>query len=114
MLPETSCASLVFAAVLLNPPRPGILVPLVILCAVILIAIPVGAARGKLHMPGYAGFALLAFVVAVGIGYVSGRHGIRGTALGVVLGFLFFGLIAAGIGCIFALAFYRSKSQEQV
>jgi hypothetical protein len=113
MLQPTAQVTSGLAEILLAPPRPGILVPLVIFCAAILITIPAAARRGKLHMPGYAAYALLAFLVAIGIGYLSGRHGIRGTAAGVVLGFVFFGLIAAVIGCILALAFYRGKPEEQ-
>lgn len=95
-------------------PNPVILGALLVVCAAILIAIPVAARRGKLHMPGYSGLSMLCILVALGFGYIAGRNGIKGTAVGIALSFVFFALLAAGIGCILALAVYKRKPVEGV
>jgi drug/metabolite transporter (DMT)-like permease len=92
-------------------PNPFILVPLVLACVAILIVLPLTARRGRLHIPGYVGFAFLAFVLALLCGYLAGRGGITATPAGVVLSFLFYLLIAAAVGSVLALFFYRDPPQ---
>jgi hypothetical protein len=76
-------------------------------CVAIVTAIPVAAARRKLHIPGYVGLAFLAFVIALLAGKFSGRAGITGTSSGVFLSILFFFLMATAVGSVVALFFYR-------
>jgi hypothetical protein len=84
-----------------------VLVPLALGSLSILIAIPWAAARGRLHIPGYVGLAFLTFAIALLVGRVAGVRGITGTTAGVVLSVAFFLLIAAAVGCVLALFFYR-------
>ena len=85
----------------------SVVVPLALACFAILVVIPVAAARGKLHIPGYAGLALLALALAFAFGRVAGVRGMAGTYAGVFLSVVFFLLVAAGAGCVVALFFYR-------
>ena len=93
--------------------RHGVTGTLAVVCLFVLVAIPAAARRGALHLPGYSGLSMLSFVVAVVVGYVAGRPGIKGGAIGIALSFLFFVLLAAGIGCVLALAFYRPRPDER-
>jgi lysylphosphatidylglycerol synthetase-like protein (DUF2156 family) len=82
--------------------------PLVVAaCVAIVTAIPVAAARRRLHIPGYVGIAFAAFVVALLVGKFSGRAGISGTTTGFFLSLLFFFLMATAVGSVVALFFYR-------
>lgn len=101
-------ATLAFAA-----QRLGLVAPLAVVCLFVLVAIPVAAAKGKLHMPGYSGLSMLLLLVALLFGYIAGRPSVTGHPIGIVFSFLFFVLIAAAIGCILALAFYRRKRLEE-
>lgn len=101
-------ATLVFAV-----PHLGLIAPLAAVCFFVLVAIPVAAAKGKLHMPGYSGLSMLLLLVALLFGYIAGRPSITGHPVGIILSFLFFVAIAAAIGCIVALAFYRRKPLEE-
>jgi hypothetical protein len=96
------------AAIVLAEARHTIIVPLLILCALVVIAIPIAASRGKLHMPGYAGLALLALVVGLLLGRM-GTHAAKGSGTAVVLSAIFFILIAIAIGSVLALACYRER-----
>jgi hypothetical protein len=84
-----------------------VVLPLALGFFAILIAIPWAAARGKLHVPGYVGLAFLTFAVALLLGRVAGARAITGTTVGVLLSVAFFLLIAAAVGCVVALFFYR-------
>jgi hypothetical protein len=84
-----------------------ILIPLLCVCGIVIVAIPVAALRGKLHMPGYAGLALLSLVVGLVLGKISATASIKGTPAGIALSAIFFVLIAVTIGSVFALACYR-------
>jgi hypothetical protein len=75
-------------------------------------AVPTAARRGKLHVPGYLGLALLTFLIAIVMGRITGIHGINGTLAGVFLSILFFLLIAVAVGSVLALFFYRNPHQE--
>ncbi len=84
----------------------GIIIPMLIVCGIVIIAIPIAATRGKLHMPGYAGLALLALVVGLILGRL-GAHATKGSPAAVALSTIFFLLIATSIGSVLALACYR-------
>ena len=92
--------------------RPPLLIALGICCVLIALSIPYAAFRGRLHIPGYVGLALVAFAVAFILGHVSGRHGVRGTHSGAILSVLFFLLIAVAVGSILALFFHRDRLED--
>ena len=87
--------------------RLPIVIPLVAVCLVIAGLIPVAAARGKLHVPGYVGIALLAFAVSLVFGKLAGFRRIAASPAGPILSIIFFLLIAVTVGSILALIFYR-------
>jgi hypothetical protein len=88
-------------------PRRFIVIPLILICIAIVIAITLAASRGKLHMAGYVGVALAAFAAAMVFGKIAGIRGISGTAIGLLLSVLFFFAISAVLGSIAALVFYK-------
>ena len=88
-----------------------VIVPLLLACLAILIAIPFAAARGKLHVPGYVGFAGLTFLLALLAGWLSGLRAVTGTVGGFVLAILCFLLAATAVGCVLALFFHRQTPQ---
>jgi FtsH-binding integral membrane protein len=92
-------------------PNPVILVPLALACVAILIVLSLTARRGRLHIPGYVGFAFLAFLLALLCGYLSGRRGITATPAGVVLSVLFYLLVASAVGSVLALFFHRDPPE---
>jgi len=88
-----------------------VIAPLFAACLAIAIAIPVAAARSKLHMPGYIGIAILAFVASLLFGEISGMRRIAGSYAGVVLSVACFLSIAVCVGSIVALLFYRDPPE---
>lgn len=76
-------------------------------CVAIIVALPVAARRGKLHVPGYVGIAILAFAASIFCGFASGYRFFAGAPVGVGLSLLCFWLAAATVGSILALCFYR-------
>jgi hypothetical protein len=84
-----------------------IVIPLVVVCLVIAGLIPMAAARGKLHVPGYVGIALLAFAVSLIFGKLAGFRKVAASPAGPILSIIFFLLIAVVVGSILALLFYR-------
>ena len=88
-----------------------IVAPLIAVCLLIVIAIPVAAARSKLHMPAYIGIAIFAFAASLVFGEMSGAQGIAGSIAGVVLSIACFLSIAVVVGCILALLFYRDPPE---
>jgi hypothetical protein len=76
-------------------------------CLAIVAAFPWAARRGKLHVPGYVGIAVLAFTASIFCGFASGYRSFSGTPVGVALSLLCFWLAAATVGSILALCFYR-------
>jgi hypothetical protein len=101
-LPET------FAAITTNL---SLLVPLTIACCAVIVAIPLFAFRGRLHIPGYVGLAFLTFVSGLLVGKLSGSRAFARTPSGVALSLFFFLLIAIGIGSVLALFFYRDPPE---
>ena len=80
-------------------------------CGVILVAIPLAAHRGKLHVPGYVGIAILAFVISFLCGLASGSRFFAGSPVGVALSLLCFWSAAVGVGSIVAAFFWRGPVQ---
>lgn len=87
------------------------IVPLVLGCIAILAAIPVRAYRGKLHVPGYAGIAIIAFGASFVCGLLSGYRSFAGSPLGIILAVLCFLLAATSTGSILAVFFYRDRAE---
>jgi hypothetical protein len=88
-----------------------ILLPLGLGCLAVIIALPVAAVRGKLHIPGYVGLAFVSFVAGLLLGHLSGARGIVGTMTGIALSIFSILLIAAAIGSVLALFFYRQPTE---
>lgn len=84
-----------------------IVIPLILACLAILVLIPLAASRGKYHIPGYAGIALLASLIALLFGRTAGAQGIAGSVTGIFLSIVFFLLIAVAVGAILALFCHR-------
>jgi hypothetical protein len=76
-------------------------------CTALVVGMPLAAHRGKLHVPGYIGIALLAFGASFVCGLASGYHWFAGSPVGVALSLLCFWSAAAGVGSILAIFFCR-------
>ncbi len=100
------------ALVVLAAPKLGIVIPLIIVCLLIIIAIPVAARFGKLTIPVSGCMAVGGFLVGLLVGYLAGISRLRGTTLGIALSVLFFLLIAWAVGCLLGVFFYREPSEE--
>jgi hypothetical protein len=85
-----------------------IVISLTLVCFAILVAIPSAAWRGRLHIPGYAGIAILSFGMAMVFGWLARPGRVPGVISGTVVAVAFFLLMAAGVGSVLALLFYRS------
>lgn len=90
----------------------GVIVPLSLSCLVVVAVIPAAAWRGKLNVPVYALILFGASFVAYGIGKVAGAQSIHGTALGVVISFIFFVLVATAVGSFLGIFFYRQPTDD--
>lgn len=88
----------------------GVVVPLSLSCAVVLVVIPAAAWRGRLNVPLYALMMFLFAFVAFGVGRVAGWQSVHGTNLGVVVSFIFFLFVAGAGGCFLGIFFYRHPS----
>jgi hypothetical protein len=93
-----------------SAPRLSIVVPLIAACILIAVSISSFAHRGKLHIPGYAGIAALAFILSLVFGRFAGARAMAGTTVGVLFSILCFLLLAVAVGSIVALFFYRHSS----
>jgi hypothetical protein len=80
---------------------------LILVCFGVVVALAAGARKGVLHVPGYIGTAMFAFVVALVCGWLAGIHRISGSPLGVILSILFFLLISISAGSVLAIFFFR-------
>jgi hypothetical protein len=98
-----STISLIAAA---DSVRAAILIPLAIGCLLVALVGPIAAFRGMLHIPAYCGFALLFLVFGFVIGKLIGMQ-IRGSLAGVCLSMIFFLAMAACLGSVLAIFFYR-------
>jgi hypothetical protein len=90
--------------------RLPVVIPMALLCTTVMILIPMAAARGKLHIPGYAGIAILAFASSVLSGRLAGARGVAGRGIAIFLSVAFFLLLAAAVGSILALFVYRHRA----
>jgi hypothetical protein len=90
----------------------GVIVPLALSCLVLVVVIPSAAWRGKLNVPVYALMLFGAAFVAYGIGKLAGAQSVHGTALGVVISFIFFLLVATAVGSFFGIFFYRHPTVD--
>ena len=90
----------------------GVLVPLALSCLVLIAVIPAAAWRGRMNVPFYALMLFAAAFVAYGIGKLAGAQSIHGTALGIVISFIFFLLVATAVGSFLGIFFYRQPLDE--
>jgi hypothetical protein len=99
-------ASVFFAA---NPRGVNLelVIPLALSCLIIMTLLPISAARGRLHIPGWVGFALFSFVLSYTCARISGVHGIVAHPTGVFFSILCFLFLSAALGSILALFFYK-------
>jgi hypothetical protein len=93
-------------------PNLSVSVPLLLACLGVLVAIPMAAARGKLHVPGYVGLAFLAFALGLVLGRIVGARAVSRTIAGLSLSILFFLLMATAVGSVLALFFYRHPPED--
>ena len=89
----------------------AVVIPMAFLCITVMLAIPMAASRGKLHIPGYVGIAILAFGIGLLSGRLAGAQGIAGRKVATVLSVAFFVLLAAAVGSLLALFVYRHPSE---
>lgn len=90
----------------------GVIIPLALSCLVVGVVIPAAAWRGRMSVPFYALMLFVASFVAYGIGKLAGAQSIHGTALGIVISFIFFLLVAAAVGSFLGIFFYRQPTDE--
>ena len=93
-------------------PKPGLLALLMLVCFVVLLALPVAARKGALHIPGYIGLALFALVIALVFGRLAGVQKITGSPFGVLLSILFSLLISVSVGSVLAIIFFRPPPES--
>jgi len=91
--------------------RSPLVLVLGVACVFVVLAVPFAASRGKLHIPGYVGMALVSFAVAFICGRISGAHSVRGTHSGEILSIVFFVLVAVAVGSVLGIFFYRDPPE---
>jgi hypothetical protein len=84
-----------------------LVIPLALSCLAIMIILPISAARSRLHIPGWVGFALFSFVLSYTCARISGVHSIVGKPTGVFFSMMCFLFLAAALGSVIALFFYK-------
>ena len=92
-------------------PKLLVVVPLIAACILLAVSVSFFAHRGKLHIPGYAGIAMVGFVLSLTFGKIAGAHSIAGTGVGVFFSILCFLFLAVVVGSVVALFFYRNSSR---
>lgn len=95
---------LAFAA---RPLNLQLVIPLALSCLAIMIILPISAARSRLHIPGWVGFALFSFVLSYTCARISGVHTYVGRPAGVGFSIACFLFLAAALGSVIALFFYK-------
>ena len=100
------CLSIISLIAAAAPVRLAVLVPLALSCFVIALLGPIAAFRGVLHIPAYCGLALFFLVFGLVVGKLAGLQ-IRGSLSGLCLSIVFFLTMAACLGSVLAIFFYR-------
>ncbi|HUE44455.1 MAG TPA: hypothetical protein VMP12_12850 [Candidatus Sulfotelmatobacter sp.] len=95
---------LAFAA---RPVNLELVIPLVLSCLAIMVILPISAARSRLHIPGWVGFALFSFVLSYTCARISSVHSFVARPTGVFFSILCFLFLAAALGSVIALFFYK-------
>jgi hypothetical protein len=95
---------LTFAA---RPLNYELIVPLALSSLAIMIVLPIAAARSRLHIPGWVGFAFFSFILSYTCARISAVTGFVGHPAGVLFSILCFLFLAAALGSVLALFFYR-------
>ena len=86
-----------------------LVIPLALSCLAIMIILPISAARSRLHIPGWVGFALFSFVLSYTCARISGVHSFIAKPTGVFFSIACFLFLAAALGSIIALFFYKDS-----
>ena len=110
LVPAKASVAFIFFVLFAANPRGvnlEIVIPLALSCLAIMVIIPISAARGRLHIPGWIGFALFSFVLSYTCARISGVHGIVAHPTGVFFSILCFLFLSAALGSIIALFFYK-------
>ena len=110
LVPFNAPAAFVLFALFAAPARGvnlEIVIPLALSCLAIMIILPISAARSRLHIPGWVGMALFSFVLSYTCARISGVHAYVGRTTGVFFSIACFLLLAAALGSVIALFFYR-------
>jgi hypothetical protein len=84
-----------------------LIVPLALACFSIMIILPIAAARSRLHIPGWVGFAFFSFILSYTCARLSAVSSYVGRPTGVFFSILCFLFLAAALGSVIALFFYR-------
>jgi len=84
-----------------------IVIPLALSCLAIMVILPISAARSRLHIPGWVGFALFSFVLSYTCARISGVHSFVGRPTGVFFSIACFLFLAAALGSVLAIFFYK-------
>ena len=103
---EQSGRLVAFAA---RPLNYEIIVPLVLASLSIMIILPIAAARSRLHIPGWVGFAFFCFILSYTCARISGVTGFVGHPTGIFFSILCFLFLAAALGSVLALFFYKDS-----
>jgi hypothetical protein len=84
-----------------------LVIPLALSCLAVMIILPISAARSRLHIPGWIGFALFSFVLSYTCARISGVHSYVGRPVGIGFSIACFLFLAAALGSVIALFFYK-------
>jgi hypothetical protein len=84
-----------------------LVIPLALSCLAIMIILPISAARSRLHIPGWIGFALFSFVLSYTCARISGLHSYVGRPIGIGFSIACFLFLSAALGAVLALFFYK-------
>jgi hypothetical protein len=96
-----------FLAFAARPLNLQLVIPLALSCLAIMIILPISAARSRLHIPGWIGFALFSFVLSYTCARISGVHSYVGRPAGVAFSIACFLFLSAALGSVIALFFYK-------
>ena len=110
LVPAKASVAFIFFVLFAANPRGvnlEIVIPLALSCLAIMVILPISAARSRLHIPGWVGFALFSFVLSYTCARISSVHGFVGRPTGVAFSIACFLFLAAALGSVIALFFYK-------